>query len=41
MEESARQRDPAQIDELVASLEAYLARIELAPGGVQGASDGA
>ena len=32
MEASARQRDPAQIVELVASLDAYLARIVLAPG---------
>ena len=37
IEEGARQRDAAAIDALVASLEAYLARIEIKPGAEQGA----
>ena len=36
MEESARQCDAAAIDALVASLEAYLARIEIKPDDGQG-----
>ena len=35
MEEGARQRDAAAIAALVDSLEAYLARIEIKPGGGQ------
>ena|SRR5487761_2083026 len=37
IEEGARQRDAAAIYALVASLEAYLARIEIKPGAEQGA----
>ena len=37
IEEGARQRDAAAIEALVASLEAYLARIEIKPGAEQGA----
>lgn len=38
IEEGAQQCDAAAIDALVASLEAYLARIEIRPGAEQGAA---